>query len=61
MQYLTDTLGGSSGAPVFNEDWLVVALHHWGKTVDVDGTREIRNQGVTIGRVADGLRSHGVL
>lgn len=30
MWYLTDTLGGSSGSPVFNRFWQVVALHHSG-------------------------------
>lgn len=30
LWYSTDTLGGSSGAPVFNNDWQVVALHHKG-------------------------------
>lgn len=30
IQYLTDTLKGSSGSPVFNSDWEVVALHHSG-------------------------------
>ena len=28
--YTTDTLGGSSGSPVFNRFWQVVALHHSG-------------------------------
>lgn len=28
--YGADTLKGSSGSPVFNDDWEVVALHHWG-------------------------------
>jgi endonuclease G, mitochondrial len=28
IQYVTRTQGGSSGAPCFNEDWKVVALHH---------------------------------
>jgi endonuclease G, mitochondrial len=28
--YSTDTLAGSSGSPVFSNDWLVVALHHSG-------------------------------
>ncbi|WP_448577618.1 DNA/RNA non-specific endonuclease [Thermaurantiacus sp.] len=28
--YSTDTLGGSSGSPVFNNEWQVVALHHAG-------------------------------
>ena len=30
LHYETDTLRGSSGAPVFNDDWEVVALHHAG-------------------------------
>lgn len=30
MHYLTDTEPGSSGSPVFNDQWLVVALHHSG-------------------------------
>lgn len=28
--YTTDTLPGSSGSPVFNENWKVIALHHAG-------------------------------
>lgn len=30
LWYSTDTLQGSSGSPVFNNDWFVVALHHSG-------------------------------
>lgn len=30
LWYSTDTQGGSSGSPVFNNDWQVVALHHKG-------------------------------
>jgi len=36
LWYSTDTLPGSSGSPVFNNDWYVVALHH-------SGVPEIRN------------------
>jgi endonuclease G, mitochondrial len=36
LWYSTDTLGGSSGSPVHNSDWYVVALHHAG----VPETRE---------------------
>lgn len=37
LWYTTDTLAGSSGAPVYNNDWLVVALHHSGKPEEKDG------------------------
>lgn len=30
LWYASDTLGGSSGSPVFNSSWQVVALHHLG-------------------------------
>ncbi|HSD37226.1 MAG TPA: DNA/RNA non-specific endonuclease [Rhodocyclaceae bacterium] len=30
LWYSTDTLAGSSGSPVFTNDWFVVALHHAG-------------------------------
>lgn len=30
LHYLTDTAPGSSGSPVFNDQWEVVALHHMG-------------------------------
>ncbi|MBC8444747.1 MAG: trypsin-like peptidase domain-containing protein [Chloroflexi bacterium] len=31
LQYVADTMGGSSGSPVLNQKWEVVALHHSGK------------------------------
>ncbi len=30
LHYIADTEPGASGSPVFNDDWHVVALHHWG-------------------------------
>ena len=30
IHYQTDTANGSSGAPVFNDDWQIVGLHHSG-------------------------------
>lgn len=37
LWYSTDTLGGSSGSPVFSNDWYVVALHHSGVPDERDG------------------------
>lgn len=37
LWYSTDTLGGSSGSPAFNNDWYVVALHHSGIPEERDG------------------------
>jgi hypothetical protein len=34
MRYLTDTLNGSSGAPVLDDNWQVVAMHHGYKKVE---------------------------
>ncbi|MGL5116431.1 MAG: DNA/RNA non-specific endonuclease, partial [Beijerinckiaceae bacterium] len=31
LLYETDTQQGSSGSPVFNDDWDVIALHHYGE------------------------------
>jgi len=33
IHYVTDTLPGSSGSPVFNADWEVIAVHHAGGMV----------------------------
>ena len=37
LLYMTDTERGSSGSPVFNNDWKVIALHHAGKTEEDGG------------------------
>lgn len=59
VQYLTDTMKGSSGSPVFNSNWEVVALHHSG-----GGTKEhepqmsetkYRNEGIHINSIIDFL------
>lgn len=60
VQYLTDTEPGSSGSPVFDRDWNVVALHHSGGWISEPGdtapNREFyRNEGIDIVTVIDGL------
>jgi V8-like Glu-specific endopeptidase len=37
LLYMTDTERGSSGSPVFNNDWKVIALHHAGRTEEDGG------------------------
>lgn len=34
LHYMTDTEPGSSGSPVFDDEWQVVALHHASLTID---------------------------
>jgi V8-like Glu-specific endopeptidase len=59
VQYWTDTKSGSSGSPVFNSRWQVVALHHrWVTAPPGDGVG-YRNQGQRIERVIEGLERHG--
>jgi endonuclease G len=62
LQYETDTDVGSSGSPVFNDAWDVVALHHWGQPflerMKADGTAiaPACNEGVRISRIVERLR-----
>jgi endonuclease G len=39
VYYFADTQKGSSGAPVFNNRWQIVALHHWGTPTHNEGIR----------------------
>lgn len=58
VQYLTDTLPGSSGSPVFNSQWDVVALHHSGGWFPVkDGSKVLRNEGININKIITQLRT----
>jgi hypothetical protein len=49
VQYLTSTLGGSSGAPVFDDEWNTVAVHHSGGLLAEPGGDLVfaRNEGTT--------------
>ena len=59
VQYLTDTLPGSSGSPVFDSTWSVVALHHSGGLLREPGTKRVvyRNEGIHVNTIIDGLRA----
>ena len=52
VQYSTDTEPGSSGSPVFNQDWEIVGLHHrGGGLAGPDGKKYFTNEGILIGSV----------
>ncbi|MDX6501473.1 MAG: hypothetical protein QOG23_4733 [Blastocatellia bacterium] len=57
IQYLTDTLPGSSGSPVFDSQWRLVALHHSGGWIREPETKKqiFRNEGININRIRKGL------
>jgi len=60
IQYLTDTRPGSSGSPVFDRRWRLVALHHsggWMTEGDDPNAKDLkfRNEGVPIGVVRAAL------
>lgn len=62
VQYLTDTQGGSSGSPVFDEQGRVIALHHAGGLPQTSPGKSpvAKNEGIRISRVVEGLRKAGI-
>lgn len=65
IQYLTDTQPGSSGSPVFDTNWNVIALHHSGGRLREPGNDPkqtfYRNEGIHINTVIKGLKNAGVI
>ncbi len=63
--YKTDTEKGSSGSPVFNQEWKVIALHHAGKTEEEGGMtinketgeKMAANEGILIKNVMEDIKS----
>jgi len=62
VQYLTDTRDGSSGAPVFNAEGRLIAVHHrGGRPQEVVGKAPIKkNEGIRIARILKGLDAQSV-
>jgi V8-like Glu-specific endopeptidase len=57
IQYVTSTLPGSSGSPVFNDGWELVAVHHAGGNLREPSTQRtyFRNEGILIGKILNDL------
>jgi Trypsin-like peptidase domain len=57
VQYLTDTMPGSSGSPVFDSSWQLVAIHHAGGWLKQPGTKSALfcNEGIAVNVVLNGI------
>ena len=59
LRYLTDTEPGSSGSPVFGDDWRVLALHHAAVKIPEETYRgeviKYNNQGICIAAILKAL------
>jgi V8-like Glu-specific endopeptidase len=57
IQYTTSTLPGSSGAPVFNDQWELVAMHQRAVRLSDPATHRtyFRNQGTLAGKMLSGI------
>jgi V8-like Glu-specific endopeptidase len=60
IQYWTDTDLGSSGSPVFDDRWDVVALHHFSVPAPQGDRVGVRNQGRRIDRIVERMVARGV-
>ncbi|HEX2834183.1 MAG TPA: serine protease [Thermoanaerobaculia bacterium] len=62
LHYLSDTQEGSSGAPVLNDQGLLIGLHHaGGRPQEVAGKPPlVKNEGIRIPKVIEGLQQANV-
>ncbi len=53
LHYTTDTMPGSSGSPVFNDLWQVIAIHHAGGELQINAKGEKRfvNEGILMSAI----------
>jgi V8-like Glu-specific endopeptidase len=56
LRYFTDTEQGSSGSPVFNDGWQVVALHRASTFVDQGQVTGWVNEGTQMAAILDDLK-----
>jgi endonuclease G len=60
LHYTTDTMPGSSGSPVFNDSWHVIAIHHARGPARKDKQGSIRyvNEGILMSAIRDDAGTH---
>jgi V8-like Glu-specific endopeptidase len=54
IYYVTSAMQGSSGAPVFNDDWRAIALHQGGGEWSRAQSRFINNKGIRLFAISTG-------
>ena len=57
IRYTADTEPGSSGSPVFNNSWQLIALHHSAGDEDPETGAWLNNEGIRIDRIVEHLRT----
>lgn len=58
IHYTTDTMPGSSGSPVLNDLWQVIAIHHAGVDAKKDKVRSFTNEGILMSAIKADAGSH---
>ncbi len=58
VRYTTDTEPGSSGSPVFNNRWDLIAIHHAAGRWDAGANAWVSNEGMRMDKIIADLRNH---
>jgi endonuclease G len=61
LQYLTDTEAGSSGSPVFDEQWRLIGLHYRWVDAPTESKFKYRNEGMRIEPIRKVLAQSGIV
>ncbi|MCZ2259765.1 DNA/RNA non-specific endonuclease [Sporosarcina sp. G11-34] len=59
IHYSTDTMPGSSGSPVYNDDWIVISLHHAGVPDPKNRAEFIANEGIRVSSIIQFVLEQG--
>lgn len=59
IHYSTDTMPGSSGSPVYNDEWIVISLHHAGVPDPKNRVEFIANEGIRVSSILQFVLEQG--
>ena len=61
LHYRADTMPGSSGSPVFNDQWEAIALHHYGEPFRQKGRKgRDLNEGIRVSAIVKALKDEAL-